>query len=187
MEYDQTTCSCQPSIAPQDINAVEREVRSETQDSIVWEHVIIMVLGCLLVIFFFIIISLLWRIHTLKIHSYSTSSQIPSIVSDNVYIKSPGESNDKLEKSNLQMFSSSSDISSPPQCCSDKCTDSSFYSDSPESSHTSVYRQTPSYIPTQPSYQPTPYYPPYQYANLTTLQEDDASECCSLMGKETNI
>ena len=84
------------------------------------------------------------------------------------------------ENCNLQLVSSSSDISSHHQCCSDKHTDSSICSDSSDSGHTSVYRQAPTQIPTTT-------YQTYQYKNLTTLQEDAAIESCSLMGKETSI
>ena len=160
------------------------------EDFIAWDHVVIIVLGCLLAIFFFIIISLLWRIYTLKIQIYSTSSQMPSIISEclkeSIDVLLPSAHN-KLEKSNLQMFSSSSDISSPPQCFSDKNIDSSFCSDSSDSGHTSLYRKSPMDAPTHPTYQPTPIFQAYLYKNLTTLQEDAASECCSLLGKETKI
>ena len=92
-----------------------------------------------------------------------------------------------IEKDNLQLFDSSSDISSALQCCTDKHTDSSFCSESSASGHTSVCRPTPTHSPTHPTYNPAPPFQQYQYKNLNSLQEEAASECCSLMGKETNI
>ena len=205
MKYDQTTCSCQPSMDQHKIGTIEREERSDSQHLINWEYVIIGVLACLLIIFFFIIISLFRRMHNLKKHVNFSPTHIPSEISDNLYSECPISLAEKIpqgksdnlqvftstnissERTDLQLFTSSSDISSTPQCCSDKHTDSSFCSDSSDSGHTSVYRQTPTHTPTHPTYHPTPHYQPYQYRNLSTLQEDAPSECCSLMGKETNI
>ena len=67
----------------------------------------------------------------------------------------------KVENDSPQLYSSSSDISIPPQFCSEKHTDSSFCSDSSHSGgNTSVYRQTPTYTPTLPTYNPIPPYQP---------------------------
>jgi len=200
MKYDQTTCSCQPSMDHHKTAAIERKERSDSQHIISWEFTVICVLACLLLIFIFIIITLLSRIHILKRHIKSSSSHIPCALSENLYTACPvsqGEKTNKnnddpylnspksqKEKTNLHLFTSSSDISSTPPCCSDKHTDSSFCSDSSDSGHASLYRQTPTPTPTHPSYHPTQH---FQYRNLAPLQEDAASECCSLMGKETPI
>eukprot|EP00092_Neocalanus_flemingeri_P073131 GFUD01090177.1.p1 GENE.GFUD01090177.1~~GFUD01090177.1.p1 ORF type:complete len:209 (+),score=44.92 GFUD01090177.1:35-628(+) len=197
-------------MAQHKIGTIEREERSEIQHFLKWEYVIIGVLALLLIIFLFIIMSLLRRIHTLKKQLSTSSPRTPSAISNNLYSACPTSpleksNNFKLhdpksedlqlynspttntENTNLQLFTSSSDISSTPQCCSDKHTDSSGCSDSSDSGHTSVYRQTPTHTPTHPTYHPTPHYQACQYRNLSTLQEDISSECASLMGRETPI
>ena len=132
----------------------------------------------------FFIIALSKRIQKLK--SCTSSTHIPSALSANLYTQCPvydkkDKDNSRLKThpqvDNLQLFYSSSDLSTPMQCCSDKHTDSSQYSDS-DSGHTSPHRQTP-IITTQ--------YPPYLYHNMPALQEDTASELCSLVGRETTI
>merc|ERR1712106_249346 len=190
MEYHQATCSCQPSIPVQDILFVQREERSDPVTVICWEYIVIFVLGCLLITFLLIILTLLWKIYVLKNTLKSAPNLIPTDISENLYSQTPNYKSDVIqpfitskpehEKANLQLFSSSSDMSSPYQCCSDIHTDSSFYSDSSDGNPTSVHRHTP-------THNPTPHYQPYQYKNLNILQEEAASECCSLMGKETHI
>ena len=199
MKYDQTTCSCQPGTEYHKTVTIERKERSDSQHIFSWEYTVICTLACILIIFLFIIISLLRRIHVLKRNIIPSSTHIPCTISDHLYSACPASQGEKIlqkkgehllylkspnsqiEDTNLQLFSSSSDISSTPQCCSDKRTDSSFCSYSSDSGHNSVYKQSPTPTPINC---PTPH---YQYRNLAPLQEDAASECCSLMGRETNI
>jgi hypothetical protein len=133
----------------QDIDAVEREERSERLVTIKWEYIVIIVLGFLLITFFLIIILLLWKIHTLKNAIQMTSDYVPSAITQNLYTEHTVKMKDlsqpfvsvqtQIENPNLQLYDSSSDISSARQCCSDKHTDLSFCSESSDSGHTSVF------------------------------------------------
>jgi len=187
MKYDQTTCSCQPGMELQKKVAIEREERSDRQYIVHWEYAVICTLAFLLLIFLFIIISLLMSIRILKTKLHSSSITIPSAMKNNIYSPCPtsqGEKNTQSEETNLHLFTSSSDISSTPHSCIDKHTESSFCSNSSESGHNSVYRQTPTPNPTHHFYHANQHFQPYLCSNCPT---DGNSECSSLMGKETNI
>jgi len=179
MEFNQATCSCQPSISFNEVQIVEREERSDPKVFITWEYIVIIILGILNIFLVIIICYLTGRVQKLK--SCNSTTHLPSKISENLYIQCP-EKNQKTKVNNLQLFESSSDLSTPLQCCSDKHTDSSLCSDS-ESGHTSPTRQ----IPVLTTYHTTTQYQPYLYHNLSTLQEDTASEACSLVGRETTI
>ena len=89
MDYDQTTCSCQPNMSLQDIDKVEREERSDRRIIIKWEYIVISVLGFLVLTFFLIIISLARRISILKSYPDSSSTHIHSAMTENLYTQYP--------------------------------------------------------------------------------------------------
>lgn len=190
MEFSKESCQCHPTISKKDMEMVNKAKRSDRENVFTWEHIVIIILGFLLFLFLIVIIFLTKRIQRLKYCSSST--HLASAFSENIYTQCPinekekertsrlenlGAKNPSPEVDHLQLFDSSSDLSTQMQYCSDKHTDSSVISDS-ESDHISPHRQTPS-INTN--------YQPYIYHNMPTVQEHAASESCSLMSRETNI
>jgi len=189
MEFSKETCQCQPQIITQDIQDVDKSERSDPKQVYKWEYIVISVLGFVLFILLHIIINLTRRIQKLK--TSTSSTHIPSAIAENLYTQCPvndkkKENNPTIKKhrddANLQLFDSSSDLSTPMQCCSEKHTDSSIISDS-DSDHASPLRHTP----IQTTYHNTSHFEPYTYHNMPTVQEDTASESCSLVGRETAI
>jgi len=160
MEFDQDTCSCEPIKINKALKTIEKAERSESHLIMTWEYLVILVLSIVIVIAILIIMILVRKLKSLKDNA-RRSTLIPAKISENIFIDDsknnlPRElfhTNKKKEKDTLQLYNSSSDLSTPPQYCSDQYTDSSFCSDSSDCGNTGHYRENSINTPS-PQYQP---------------------------------
>ena len=179
MEFSKETCQCQPQIITQDVQTLERVERSEAPLSIRWENITIVVLGIAIFICLLIIMILLRKINSLKNNIKKRTKLISTDDSKDIYNEKPKAEPEEQRRYSLSakpiqvLYNSSSDLSTPPQCCGDKFTDSSFCSDSSECGNTSLLRQKNSY----PQYQPHTDYQNNKYictSEISSLLRNDS-------------
>merc|ERR1712168_1669816 len=123
MEFSKETCQCQPTIFKQDIQTAEiKDGNYHCLEFFKWEHIVICILSFAIFILLIIIITLSRRVQTLK--NCPSSTHTPSELSKNLYAQCPVYENKRYinptskadqEVDNLQLFDSSSDLSTPMQ------------------------------------------------------------------------
>lgn len=125
-KFNSHTCKCYETsnLSIESSNAVQRAERSNTRIYInSWKIILIIILSCLVVSFFFIIASLLCKISSLRA-AIKASQSDPYVMPRQLYDKDPGSPFQTLIKSSI------SEISSCPQCSLEAPTDSSICTDS---------------------------------------------------------
>merc|ERR1719419_1409597 len=141
-KFNSNTCKCEETTtgSVESYHAVQRAERSNTRININdWKFIVIIILSCLLVIFFLIIASLLCKIKSLKA-AIKTSQSDPYVIPRQLYEKGPRLPFKTLSKSSI------SEISSCPHCSLEAPTDSSIYT----GSLVSEIRSTPTQIDDHP-------------------------------------